>query len=441
MYQLKPPKVFVADRVYEDARCVDRMNRMLPHLGGSQPLRVTDDELASLINKEHWRPGCMGKIRDLQDPSVIFTTWRWSGEDLGILNRDADQGIYSFDPKQEADAKAMAEKHGRKPTELLRHLMGHGAFEFTHEPGRCKRINRTCRPAIEIHTMDGCPHKCVYCGFGTVMLVMVNVEEFVQRLDTLCELNPWQTVFRYDINGESLALEPEFGATKQLVEYFAGTDRYFLIHSKSANVDHLLDLDHKGHTIALWSLTSETVTRELEKDSAPTHNIIEAARKCQDAGYPVRFKFKPVVPVVGWRQECADMIRQVFERTRPDMLSMCTMWCTLADLKVIMPPGMLDPDCLKACEEGEEEMKQLTQRPFPHKTRAEIYQFILDEIRKWDRDIPVSISTETEEMWREFGPKLGVGSARYVCGCGPQATPGAKRLKLDPYTIAKLRSI
>jgi spore photoproduct lyase len=225
------------------------------------------------------------------------------------------------------------------------------------------------------------------------------------------------------------------------VKYFAGTDRYFLIHSKSANVDHLLDLDHKGHTIVLWSLTSETVTRDLEKDSAPTRDIIEAARKCQDAGYPVRFKFKPVVPVVGWRQECADMIRQVFERTRPDMLSMCTMWCHLADLKIIIPPDLLDPECLRACEEGAEEMKNLTQRPFPHNTRAEIYSFLLDEIRKWDKDIPVSISTETQEMWRDFGPKLGFGMNRYVCGCGPQAVPNVKRLKANPFTIAKLRSI
>ena len=370
-------------------------------------------------------------------------TWRWNGDNLGVLNRDAPDGIYSYDPQQDAEVHAIAKKYGREPGEFLRQLIGHGAFEFVHALEHDITADMICRPAIEIHTMNGCPHKCVYCGFGTVMVVMLNLEEFVERLDRLVRLNPWCKVFRYDINGEALALEPEFGACKMLVEYFASTDdRYLLIHSKSANVDHLLELDHRGHTIMLWSLTGDTVTRELERDSARTHEIIHAARKCQQAGYPVRFKFKPIIPIDGWRDECRDMIAQLFANVEPDVLTMCVlMWMDVNELKAIIPSEMLDSAFLRAAEESAGKMRGVKQGPFPHDVRAEIYRSFIAEIRKWDSDVPISLSTESNAMWRELAPLLGTTPSNYVCGCGPQCIPNCRKLDVNPWQVARGRWI
>ncbi len=39
-------------------------------------------------------------------------------------------------------------------------------------------------------------------------------------------------------------------------------------------------------------------------------------------------------------------------------------------------------------------------------------------------------------MWERPGPELGARAATYVCGCGPNSVPGARRLKRHPYTIA-----
>ena len=61
----------------------------------------------------------------------------------------------------------------------------------------------------------------------------------------------------------------------------------------------------------------------------------------------------------------------------------------------------------------------------------EVYGCYLDEIRKHDPDVPVVLCTESQAMWREFAPQLGLKPGDYACGCGPQSVPGAK-------TIAKL---
>lgn len=108
-------------------------------------------------------------------------------------------------------------------------------------------------------------------------------------------------VCRPRVQFDTLCFEPEYGLSALLAEYYASTrDQHYLIHTKSANVDSLLDLDHRGHTIALWSLTSETASRLVEPGSATMEERVEAARTCQEAGYPIRYKFKPIVPVRGW---------------------------------------------------------------------------------------------------------------------------------------------
>jgi hypothetical protein len=76
-------------------------------------------------------------------------------------------------------------------------------------------------------------------------------------------------------------------------------------------------------------------------------------------------------------------------------------------------------------------------KPFPEPQRAEIYQHCIDEIRKWNSDVPISLSTETWSMWRRFADQLGAQPHNYVCGCGPQCTPGLKRLSLNSWSVAQ----
>jgi len=57
-----------------------------------------------------------------------------------------------------------------------------------------------------------------------------------------------------------------------------------------------------------------------------------------------------------------------------------------------------------------------------------IYSFFIDEIRKHDPTVPISLSTETKEVWGVLGPRLGFTPHNYVCGCGAKCTPGLQVL-------------
>ncbi|MCP4643757.1 MAG: hypothetical protein GY851_25150, partial [bacterium] len=132
-----------------------------------------------------------------------------------------------------------------------------------------------------------------------------------------------------------------------------------------------------------------------------------------------------------------ESVRLVFERTKPDVISLCCfMWMEVDELKRRLPVVLLDEEFLRAAEEGKDEVADTRTKPFPHAVRAEIYEHYLNEIRKYDKDIPVSLSTESFSMWHDFSEKLGANATDYVCGCGPQSTPGAKKLSCHAFKVA-----
>ncbi|NUQ00472.1 MAG: hypothetical protein HUU35_11525, partial [Armatimonadetes bacterium] len=300
--------------------------------------------------------------------------------------------------------------------------------------------DHVCRPAWRIHLVRGCPHKCFYCGLcGPPMTLMMNVEEYIGKLAELAAKNPWQKTWLYEDDSEALAQEPEFGGLPAIMEWCAQSDdNYVIVHTKSANVDWLRDFPHQGRTILVWSLTAETQSTLMEPGSATTRERIEAAAKCHAWGYQTRFKFKPIVPVVNWREELGEMIRLVGQTTHPDVISLFTLaWMDYAELVRLADTSLIDPRFLAGAAAAAEELGNIKVRPFPHDLRREIYEYCIDEVRRYLPKVPISICTESLTMWQELGPKLDLTPGTYPCGCGPQATPGLAKLPVNPWKVAR----
>jgi DNA repair photolyase len=267
---------------------------------------------------------------------------------------------------------------------------------------------------------------------------MTNVEDYLHHLDKLMEAHPWQETYLLEDDADILCLEPELDCLGPVIEHFGKLDgRYVVLHTKSWNVDWMLNLKHNGNTIIVWSLAAPTQSTQIEPKTGTTEQRIEAARKCQEAGYTVRYKFKPIIPIEGWREEASQTIERVLTRTKPDVISLCVfMWMEIDDLKKRLHQHSLDADTIAAAEAAVEETKDTVTKPFPEDVRAEIYDHYLSEIRKWNIEVPVSLSTETFSIWRRFQSKLGMNATNYVCGCGPNAVPNRKCLATHPYRSA-----
>jgi len=416
MKPVAPKHFYITDWALADPVCKARMERMMDGFGVSVDAVevLTEDDIEPMIREKDWVDLDIrqGRMRFDGDPDVVFNKYRWHAPQ---------------------DAESITERHAiikdatRYTRQFIRVLYGLPDF-YHYEDGNSKRnAGVTCWSLYDLHSALGCFHKCQYCRRGRVTTLALNIEEFVEHVDGLMDENPWQTVYRYDVETDCLILEPEYGMCRELVEHYAELDdKYIILFSKSDNVEFLLDLEHKGHTIMLWTLSTPTVSREIEVATATMEERLEAARKCQEAGYTVRFKMKPIIPIADWRAEATEMFEKLFDTVQPDNLSMEMLFFdTVDELKELFDISLFDPALIQRLEEHEAS-GQMTDRshPIPADIRAEVYEHYLTEIKRLSPETPISLCAETSEMWERLGPKLGMTKESFVCNCGPVCTPG-----------------
>ena len=423
MYELTPPAVYVHQTVMDDPKLRRRVDGVVAALAEPvEPVVYRDEDLPDLVANhgllDNRKP--MRTLAEVRDPLLMFNTFRFDGRMDENVTRLKEQGIES--------------------ETMITELLGYRAFHWAcyNKEGDPNRHDKVCRPCWRIHLQNGCVHRCSYCDLGGLLLCMVNVEEYCHHLGRIIERHPWQKTYLLDDDADPLCLEPEHGCLGPLIE-FLGTfdDRYLIIHTKSWNTGWLADLEHNGNTIIVWSITGATQSGLIEPNTGTTEGRIEAARTAQEAGYTIRYKFKPIVPVVGWRDEAARAVEMIFERTRPDVISLCVfMWNTYERLLERVDAELIAPECLEAARDAQEAVADTRTQPFPEHIRTMIYDHYLAEIRKHDPDIPVSLSTESFSMWKAFAGKLGMTATNYVCGCGPQSVPHAKKLTDHAFNVA-----
>ena len=326
-------------------------------------------------------------------------------------------------------------------TGLMRQLLGlrnmvlasSGIEEF-----RKPRKDHVCRPQWQLFTMEGCSHRCAYCSLGGVIAAKVNVEDYCEHVAKLIENNPWQQVYLTNSNSDTPILEPEIGHIRTLLDLFKRYEnRYFVVHTKSANVDAMLDYtDHDRRAIMLWTIATPSAAKIYEPGAPSTEERFAAARKCYEAGYPVRIKFKPIIPMKNWRAEATLMARLAMDGMKPEVINLLTLtWMDAATLRTAFNPDDLDPEAVEAADAAKDDMADDHLKPFPHGFRAKVYDHFISEIRKIDPDVPITFSTESLDMWKQFQKRLGYKATDYICGCGPQSTPGCVRLSVNPWKV------
>jgi len=410
MIRLHPPAVYFTEDVEKDKPSRDRMARMMEFIETPRAQKVDDAELCRIILANGWHmPRLKGEIGDTFQAPILFNTFKWHDEDERKRRLEKFPALGAGDfPKGK--------------------FAGYIGFDWRGAPKQFTPGVRVCQAAHEIHTIAGCPFMCEYCShLGEVIVVMLNMEDFISRMDKWLEGCPDQTLFKWDNATDAPCFEPEYGGTKLFVDYFAQKPgKYLLLYlGKCAEIGYLLNFDHRVKTIVAFSISAQTQSTRIEKGAAPTEARIQAARKCQDAGYIVRARFSPIIPVRNWRDENRKMIRSFLGQVRPDVISLCLFgWMDAYMAKRALDLSLWDPRFLQLMDDAAVEMNGKKFGPLPHDARAEMIQFFIDEIRAVAPKVPIALCLESYEMWEQFQPQLQMRADRYLCNCGPQCTPG-----------------
>ena len=273
-------------------------------------------------------------------------------------------------------------------------------------PGTCDHI---CCGYYVINGITNCPMDCSYCvlqGYlnNPFLTLYTNWDALLEEIDVFLSTDR-QSLLRLGTGelSDSLALESIFPLSQFLIRFFSEKSNGVLeIKTKSVNVGSLLDLDHRGKTIVSWSVNPPKMIGEEEMGTASLKDRIDAARRCQESGYPLGFHFDPIIYHEGWEKEYEEAVLQLFKQIDPKRV----VWISLG--------GFRYPPKLKAiAEERFPRTNVFLGELFPGRDakfrylkeiRVEIYQKMTRWLREVDPSLFVYLCMESQEVWEKvFG--------------------------------------
>ncbi|HUT34031.1 MAG TPA: hypothetical protein VNE39_11150 [Planctomycetota bacterium] len=264
-----------------------------------------------------------------------------------------------------------------------------------------------------------CTYACAYCYLAgscstvvaPVAKVYVNLEDALAAIARKARGLREPTSFYVGKLQDALALDPLTGFSRVLVPYFAEQPLARLVLlTKSDCVGNLPGLGHRGRTAVSWSVNPEAVCREFERGAPPLARRLAAARRCQEAGYPIRFLVMPMLPVDGWRRHYAELVEAIFAATSPQRITLGGICSYATALR--LTAGALGSDNVIA-RHIEREPSPDGRRRFPRGLRAELYRHVIAEVRRRAPRLPVGLCLEEPEVWHA----CGLDPSRPTCNC------------------------
>jgi spore photoproduct lyase len=274
-----------------------------------------------------------------------------------------------------------------------------------------------CGPFWELRWAFGCPLDCSYCYLrgtmrGNMKPRFVRFEYIDKALDEAFATLRVPTIFNSGELSDSL-MNPAI--MSRIADKFDQQDKHKLSTLSKfgpKNVGFLVQKPRKN-VICAWSINAIEVAKRWERAAATPEKRIEAARLVQEAGYDVRIRFDPIIPIQDWKMHYQDIIYRVIEQVTPSRIILGTprgLWKTI---KYAREAG-IDMHWTDYFQEDSGWGKKLGLDQ-----RLEIYSFFYDKLDAVGIDkSKVRMCKETVEVWE----RLGLKYTPSTCNCyGPGA--------------------
>jgi len=196
-----------------------------------------------------------------------------------------------------------------------------------------------------------------------------------------------------------------------MVPFFAQHQQARLIVlTKSANVENLLDLDHRGHTILSWSLNPAGISSVFEHNVPLPEQRLAAMQRCAEAGYPLRALIMPIIPVVDWQTVYTEFL-EILLRMVPLQRITLGQICSYSGALTLME-GKLSKENPISWQLDRRKSTDGRVR-FPFDLRVRVYQYLIDRIRRIQPDVDIGLCLEEHRTFEV----LNLQDAVSRCNC------------------------
>jgi len=287
-------------------------------------------------------------------------------------------------------------------------------FERTPLPARPTDV--VCPHFLELKWATGCPFDCAWCYLkGTMRFrpekakphykdrdkIELHVRSFLEGSNGHCELlNTGELA-------DSLMLERNGNSFSTFIlSLFEGQERHrVLFLTKSSRVHNFLENDYTKNAVVSFSLNARSVARRFEKYAPPVDKRIAAAGQLAQAGYEVRIRIDPMVPVRNWEQKYSELVDDVFSEFTPSRI-------TLGSLRGLQSTinNATDRSWVEYLTESSNWGKRVD-----GDRRFLMYRGLIDYLNETYGYNDVALCKETLEIW----DRLGMDYRQIKCNCVP----------------------
>jgi spore photoproduct lyase len=287
------------------------------------------------------------------------------------------------------------------------------AVRFSEEEGN------TCPNYWHFSPYGFCPYGCKYCylagtqgvKFSPTVKIYVNLPEILEEIDSIAVRFGKPTAFYLGKLQDALALDPLTAYSTVMVPFFAEHPyaRMTLL-TKSANVDRLLELEHKRHTILSWSVNPPEVCSIFEENVPGVEGRVESMRKVASAGYPVRAVMMPVIPVEGWLKIYTEFTQYLLDSVPLQRLTLGGI-CSYKAARALMESKLGSRNPISTNIENIPSPDGRNR--YSASLRAEFYIHIIKIARDLRPDLEIALCLEEESLWKSSGLENNCGR----CNC------------------------
>ena len=284
---------------------------------------------------------------------------------------------------------------------------------FDRTPTPQNPTDVVCPHFYELKWANGCNFNCAWCYLnGTYRFLSRGKKPHLKDVDII--INHLDQFFNIVKNGrfllnsgelsDSLLFEnDEAPLTRRIIPKFMEQDRHkLLILTKSNQVGNLLKIDAQNHVIASFSVNSFKVAERWE-NAPKVIDRIKAAKRVHDAGYVIRIRIDPMVPIEGWRTDYKLLVDTIFKNLIPERV-------TLGSLRGLQSTinNSKDTSWTKYLTETSNWGKKVD---MGH--RLAMYSTIINYLKSKYHYTNVALCKETIDMW----DKLNLDYKKIRCNC------------------------
>jgi len=282
-------------------------------------------------------------------------------------------------------------------------------FDKTPVPERLTDV--VCPHFLELKWATGCPFNCAWCYLqGTFRFLPYGKKPRNKGFDRVGR--HLTALFDEDVKPELLnsgELSDSFMTERSeepftmfIMDRMATQDKHrVLFVTKSDYIDNLLKVPNAEQAVVSFSLNAEKVADRWER-APKVSNRIEAAGKLADAGFVVRLRIDPMVPIRGWEQEYSRLVENIFDRLTPERI-------TIGSLRGLQSTinNAKDKSWVKYLDERSNWGKKIR-----FDLRKEMYRHVINTLETYGYR-KVALCKETVEMWKA----LGMDYRKIECNC------------------------